>query len=82
MKNKNLEINYDKLLNEYKLELLNKLRDFGDNYLKLWVPDYENTVLSILNLIYSVNESNYPSFIIKLKNKKELKNIDRLFQSF
>ena len=38
--------------------------------------------MSILNLIYSVNESNYSSFIIKIKNKKELKNIGRLFQSF
>ena len=82
MKNKYLEINYENILKKYKLELISKLRDFGDNYLKLWVPDEEDTILSILNLIYSVNQSNYLNLVIKIKNNKELKSIDKLFGNF
>ena len=65
MKNKYLEINYENILKKYKLELISKLRDFGDNYLKLWVPDEEDTILSILNLIYSVNQSNYLNLVLR-----------------
>ena len=36
---KKLSLNYDQLKKNYYNQLNNKLRDFGKDYLKLWVPD-------------------------------------------
>ena len=59
MNNQFIEINYEKIKKQYDLALVDQLRDFGSNHLKLWVPDSENIIISILNLIYSLHQSNY-----------------------
>ena len=67
-----IKINYDKLYKNYENRLLDKLRDFGDDYLKYWIPD-SNFFVSILKLIFSVVESDHNSLSIKLSNKYKRK---------
>ena len=83
--NKILEINYSESVKNYNLQLISKLRDFGEKHLQLWVPD-ENVVLSILNMIYSVSQNNIKNLSILLGNKdlsdKDLIILEKLLQKF
>ena len=74
---KNNFLDYDELTKSYNDQLNNKLRDFGTEHLKLWVPE-ENIVKSILNLISSAIIHNKIIDIRVSKdtlNKKKLKKI-------
>ena len=66
--NKILKIDYSESVKNYNLQLISKLRDFGEKHLQLWVPD-ENVVLSILNMIYSVSQNNIKTLSVLLENK-------------
>ena len=48
-----LILDYEKIIQEYDEQLVSKLRDFGRDYLKFWIPE-ENNVLSLLNLFFSI----------------------------
>ena len=67
---KKLSLNYDQLKKNYYNQLNNKLRDFGTDYLKLWVPD-DNLIKSFLNLLNSI-ATQYKNFIEITISKKTL----------
>ncbi len=46
-----LILDYEKINKEYTEQLVSKLRDFGHDYLKFWIPE-ENNVLSLLNSFF------------------------------
>jgi hypothetical protein len=71
-----IKIDYDKILKDYNISLIQKLRGFGSNksYLQFWVPD-NDIVESILSLINSCKESKEYFVEIKLKKKNFLKKI-------
>ena len=46
-----LILDYEEIIKEYDEQLVSKLRDFGRDYLKFWIPE-ENNVLSLLNLFF------------------------------
>ena len=48
-----LILDYEEIIKEYDEQLVSKLRDFGRDYLKFWIPE-ENIVLSLLNLFFSI----------------------------
>ena len=53
-----MNIDLKKLVNQYNLNLTDKLRGFGEEeFLKFWVPDTDN-VKTVLNLIDALYESN------------------------
>ena len=51
-----LILDYEEIIKEYDEQLVSKLRDFGRDYLKFWIPE-ENNVLSLLNLFFSIVQS-------------------------
>ena len=69
------KFNYNTIYNNYKNNLLNKLRAFGDNEdLALWVAN-ENITISVLNLIDALEQK---KFEIEF-DKNSFKNINRQF---
>lgn len=68
-----MRIDFAALNNQYEINLVDKLRGFGeDEFLKFWVPDSE-IVKNILNLIDALYESN--TLKVELFNVN-LKDID------
>lgn len=68
-----MRIDFAALNNQYEINLVDKLRGFGeDEFLKFWVPDFE-IVKNILNLIDALYESN--TLKVELFNVN-LKDID------
>lgn len=61
-------LDYELLIKEYELNLLNQLRGFGNDreYLKLWVPGGDLRE-SIVNLIYAVKDAGLESFFISFQ---------------
>ena len=82
---KKLSLNYDQLKKNYYNQLNNKLRDFGKDYLKLWVPD-DNIIKSFLNLLNSIS-TQYKNFIeitiskqtLDIQSLKDLESISKQF---
>ena len=82
---KKLSLNYDQLKKNYYDQLNNKLRDFGKDYLKLWVPD-DNIIKSFLNLLNSIS-TQYKNFIeitiskqtLDIQSLKDLESISKQF---
>ena len=62
-------IDYEKILEDYNFNLINKLRDFNSKSLQFWVPE-ENITLSLANLFFSLSENNHIDFTIKILKKK------------
>lgn len=77
-----IEINYDNLHKNYENKLLDKLRDFGDDYLKYWIPD-SNFFVSFFKLIFSVVENNHSSLSIEISNKykQRFKKLDQYLRT-
>merc|ERR1711981_188428 len=67
-----LKINYQKIITQFNLDLINKLRQHGSekDYLRLWVPN-ENFSKSFDSLVESVKSSKFNKLEIKV-NKKYL----------
>ncbi len=67
-----MEIDFDKLLENYNSELVTKLRGFNDehDYLQYWVPGSDK-VRSLLNLIDAIYETGTINFSVLLSKKDE-----------
>ena len=69
---------YSLLVNKYEKELINNLRDFNseDEVLRLWVPD-QDVNKSIINLLFSFNETNQSRISILIDEKKHLDSLNK-----
>lgn len=72
-----LKINYQKIITQFNLDLINKLRQHGSekSYLRLWVPN-ENFSKSFDSLVESVKSSKFNKMEIKV-NKKYLSTSEK-----
>ena len=59
----------NQITKEYDEQLVSKLRDFGRDYLKFWIPE-ENNVLSLLNLFFSIVQSDKRKIKVKISKDK------------
>ena len=64
-----LILDYEEIIKEYDEQLVSKLRDFGRDYLKFWIPE-ENNVLSLLNLFFSIVQSDKRKIKVKINKDK------------
>ena len=59
-----MSLEYEKIKNDYNLQLTSKLRDFGESHLQYWIPE-DDIILSLSNLFFSLSESDYLNSKIK-----------------
>ena len=80
-----LILDYEKIIKEYDEQLVSKLRDFGRDYLKFWIPE-ENNVLSLLNLFFSIVQSGIKKFKVKINrdkfSKEEIQKLENYINKF
>ena len=79
-----LILDYEKIIKEYDEQLVSTLRDFGRDYLKFWIPE-ENNVLSLLNLFFSIVQSDKRKIKVKINkdklNKEEIHKLQNYIRS-
>ena len=68
-----MQIDFEKLLENYNNELVTKLRSFNDqyNYLQYWVPDSDKTT-SLLNLVDALYETGTLNFSLLILQTSQL----------
>ena len=71
-----MTLEYEKIKNDYNLQLTSKLRDFGESHLQYWIPE-DDIILSLSNLFFSLSESDYLNSKIKLKKSFITKDIEK-----
>ena len=80
-----LILDYEEIIKEYDEQLVSKLRDFGRDYLKFWIPE-ENNVLSLLNLFFSIVQSGKRKIKVKINkdklNKEEVHELETYINKF
>ena len=80
-----LILDYEEIIKEYDEQLVSKLRDFGRDYLKFWIPE-ENNVLSLLNLFFSIVQSGKRKIKVKINkdklNKEEIHKLETYINKF
>ena len=80
-----LILDYEEIIKEYDEQLVSKLRDFGRDYLKFWIPE-ENNVLSLLNLFFSIVQSGKKKIKVKINqdklNKQEIHKLETYINKF
>ena len=80
-----LILDYEEIIKEYDEQLVSKLRDFGRDYLKFWIPE-ENNVLSLLNLFFSIVQSDKRKIKVKINkdklNKEEIHKLETYINKF
>ncbi len=80
-----LILDYEEIIKEYDEQLVSKLRDFGRDYLKFWIPE-ENNVLSLLNLFFSIVQSGKRKIKVKINtdklNKEEIHELETYINKF
>jgi len=80
-----LILDYEEIIKEYDKQLVSKLRDFGRDYLKFWIPE-ENNVLSLLNLFFSIVQSGKRKIKVKINkdklNKEEIHKLETYINKF
>ena len=80
-----LILDYEKIIKEYDEQLVSKLRDFGRDYLKFWIPE-DNNVLSLLNLFFSIVQSDKRKIKVKINkdklNKEEIHKLETYINKF
>ena len=80
-----LILDYEEIIKEYDEQLVSKLRDFGRDYLKFWIPE-ENNVLSLLNLFFSIVQSDKRKIKVKINkdklNKEEIYKLKTYINKF
>jgi len=68
-----MQIDFEKLLDNYNKELVTKLRGFNEehDYMQYWVPDSDKTksFLNLVDALYEANKNNFSILIIKADEK-------------
>ena len=81
MNNKIIKIDYEDAVKNYNNQLVTKLRDFGDNFLDLWVPD-DDIIQSLLGILYSVTQNKFYKLELKIQRSVLEKDHDKLRKLF